>query len=276
MRFVMKNIIKSLGIVFFVVLFMGSAGCVKQVQTAISGDSIPEAASPVSVPSETIAPPGGISENTMPAPAPVTVTPTPLPRFRVDDVDPYPYITPDPYRLPYRDFSNLTGNVSENKGRTPQFSRTVVLRSNATAFQVNVTRGPFVIDLTFKPLFEIPDQTGDTGSSYPSKDKEDSEETSDSGGSSGGLSGSKSFVYSNAEVLFINTHTNETVAAEGYGGIYSSGTEKTVRIYKEGPYIIVLTGNFIDVNIAITTSSLELPATPAPYSNTQYTEEGDW
>jgi len=267
---------KNLGIVFLVVLLLGSAGCVKQVQTAISGDSGPEATSPLSGPSVPIAPSEGISDSTIPAPAPTIVTPTPLPHFRVEEVDPYPYITPDPYRLPYRDFSNRTGNVSDKSGRRPQFSRTFVLRSNATALQVNVTKGPLIIDLVFSPLFDIPDQTGDTGSSYPSEDEEDSEETSQGEDSSGGLSGSKSFVYSNAEVLVINTHTNETSATEGYGGIYSSDKTKTLKIYKEGPYTITLTGNFIDVLIAITTSSQELPATAAPRSNIQYADEEDW
>lgn len=275
MKINMKKTITGLGLIFLVILFIASAGCIKQVQAVISGDSGSEEAPYESLSTVTAVPTYSISGNVMSTLTPTTVTPTPVPHFRVDEVDPYPYITSDPYRLPYRDFSNRAGNVSDKSGRIPQFSRTFVLRSNATALQVNVTNGPFIIDLVFSPLFDIPDQTGDTGSSYPSDDEEDTEETSQGGDSSGGLSGSKSFVYSNAEILVINTHTNETVA-DGYGGIYSSDKTKILKIYKEGPYTITLTGNFIDVLIAITTSSQELPATPVPHSNAYYAEEEEW
>jgi len=274
MKINMKKTITGLGLVFLIILFIASAGCIKQVQGVFNGDSGSETGSTMPVSTETNIPSESISDNTMPTLTPTTVTPTPLPFFRVDEVDPYPYITPDPYRLPYRNFSNQTGNATDRSVKIPQFSRTIILRSNATAFWVNVTKGPFVIDLTFSPLFDIPDQTGDTGSSYPSDDDEDSEESS--GESSGKLSGSKSYVYSNAEILVINAYTNETTAAEGYGGIYSSDIEKTIKIYKESPYIVALKGNFIDVDIKITTSSPELPATLAPDTNTPYMEEEDW
>jgi hypothetical protein len=275
MKIRIKSICIHIGILFLILICVSSAGCIKQVQGAFGGDTGLQTTSPVPGPAEISPPSEVIADKGNFTITPTVVTPTPLPVFHVDEVNPQPYITPDPYRLPYRDFSNRTGNASDTSVRIPQFTRNLVLRSNSTAFRVNVIQAPFIIDLTFSPLFDNPDQTGDSGSSYPSDDEESSDESSDGG--SGELSGEKSFVYSNAEIIIINTFTNETVATEGYGGIYSSDTEKTIRIYQEGPYIVALTGNFIDVNLKITTSSPELPATPVPYSYaTSPEEEENW
>ena len=274
----LNTTLKKTGIIFLLLLLVLSSGCIK----SLLADKGEDKGSP------TLPPEPGVnrsSSGNIPITASITVSPhavvtTPPDYIEVAGVDPRPYVTSDPYAIPYRDHGNWSNEEPARISRIPQFTKTVILRSNATAFQVNVTRGPLVIDLTYSPLFSNPDQTKQKSDDSDSNDDSGSTENiaitdgrdnfDDSWSRSGYISNSavatNSFVSSNAEVSVLNEISNGTVAQEGYGGIYSTDLHKQITIYREGPYIITLTGNFIDVNIAITTGSAREVVTPAPTS----------
>ncbi len=151
--------------------------------------------------------------------------------LEVKNLDPGPYVTQDPYRLPYRNLHNHTTTHPGRVVRVSQFSQKVVLRSSTTVFHVNVTQGPLIVDLKFDPIFSDPDQTDMAV-------------------------GIASFIHPNAEVsIYDDKAHGEPIARDGYGGIYSDNLEKRVTVYREGPHIITLSGNFVDVEVFITTGS---------------------
>jgi hypothetical protein len=258
--------------VLIIILFsVAATGCVKTAQNLLDKDT-------QSLPDEmTVSAPPGTPAGTMPADdAQVSMaiaTITPQPTLGVNEIDPNPYITPDPYRLPYRNVDNLTSDPAIQRVWIPGFTKKVVLHSNSTAFHVDAPEGPLIIDLTFAPQYEKPDQTNDQGSSYPSDDEEEEEEEEDSGGEP--LSGSYGFVYSQAEVTVIDSGTNATVAQEGYGGIYSSNKKKQIVIYRDGSFVVALKGDFIDVTLKIANGPGIIPVTSTPVPATGYEESED-
>jgi hypothetical protein len=90
--------------------------------------------------------------------------------------------------------------------------------------------------------------------------------------------GPASFVYTCAEAVVIDTASNGTVAQEGYGCTYGSTAKKTLKVYKEGSFIIVLSGQFMDVTMKITTGSAPLKATPTstPVSGSPAGRRGEY
>jgi hypothetical protein len=254
------------GIIFLILMFVSSTGCIKHFQNNNSGETERFSLSPGSAPIDTQSPSGDVPRSDPPSVTPSSAITTPPGYIEVDDVDPNLYVTPDPYKLPYRNLSNSTSGEPFRVPRIPQFTRSFTLRSNTTAIRVNVTQAPLIIDLTFSPFFENPDQTGDTSRSYPSDDEEESDsDEGDSEGASRDLSGSYAFVYPYAEISVIDTLTNETVAKEGYGGIYSSGTKKSITLYRGGSFIVTLTGDFVETDMTITTGSAAVKTTvPTP------------
>jgi len=227
-----KETVFRIGAFLVLAMFILSTGCIKYVPvvggggeggTHLPGSGTAQAST---ISTETSQPSLGVSPS-------VTVT-TPSPdSFEVDQVDPSPYITPDPYKIPYHKPSNWTLTVDPDSVlRIPQFTKNIVLISNATAFRLNVTKGPLYINLTFNPLFSSPDNTN--------------------------AQGTNSFVYSDAEVVVIDGSSGVVVTKDGYGGIYSSDAQKTITVYQEGPFIITLSGDFIEVNMAISTGSAQI------------------
>jgi len=206
----------------------------------------------------TLSPSGNDSLSKSPAISPPVVVTTPPGYIEVDEVDPEPYVTPDPYKLPYRDHGNWTTGEPDRIPRIPQFTKSYFLRSNSTAVRVNVTKGPLVIDLTFRPQWTDPDHTG-IGSTVD-------EEGNVTPGTS-----VNSFVYSTAVVTVYSEGSRAIVEQDGYGKEFSVDTEKKITLYHEGSYVITLTGNFIDVNMAIITGSALEPVTTGPTS-----ENNDW
>lgn len=252
-----------IGLIVLLVFLVASAGCIRTVQSAVSGGG-----APAETPLPGAATAGPVTWDLVPADAPDdgSLAPAePGPEFEADVVSPDPYITPDPYRLPYRDLQNRSESdlwVPYTVKRIPQFSKTFVLRSNSTAIRVNVTRGPLEIHLNFDPQFTDPDHSK-IGRVETGGDEENSE-----------VSGVQmsSFVYSNAEVNVINAESNGMVTRDGYNGIYSSDTKKVITIYREGPYVITLSGNFIDVGVKIFTGTAP-QVTPEPTPAPEY---DDW
>ena len=237
-------------VLFLVLIFILSAGCIKYLPHNSSGDTTLQTLpgdTPVPTPEPTVIntplPSDSLPSQQPPANVTSLVPATTLETISVKEVNPDPYITPDPYRLAYRNLSNryTDSNLVPNDlaPRIPQFTRNIVLRSNSTAFQVNVTKGPLIIDMKYSPLFANPDKTS--------------------------LEGTNSFVYSNAEVTVFSNGL--PVARDGYNGVYSIETEKKITIYSTGSYVITITGNFIDVTMAIITGSAPEPATPVPTVN---------
>ena len=272
----------SIGIILLLLVLVSSAGCIKQFQNytgAINGTSSESSEFTVIDPiSSQVGNPPGNSKGSSPS---VAVT-TPPGYIEVDEINPDPYVTFDPYRLPYRDLRNRSSDEPLRVVRIPQFMKKIVLRSNSTAFSVTVPQAPLVIDLTFSPLFESPDLTGpgltvDTSRKYPPHKGEGGSGEDDEDEEHRVLSGAFAFVYPQAEISIIDAITNETVAREGYGGIYSSDKNKKITLYHDGSFIVTLKGDFIDTTMVITTGSAAVKTTaptPTPVSEDEWEE--DW
>jgi len=236
-----NTVAKCLGIVILLAMVVLSSGCINSVQAMVSGsetdgglpyeDEYPSGMSLVPGPDA----PAGVAAVMTPAPSPAQT-------LAVDVVSPDPYVTTDPYRLPYRDHGNWSTVDAVRIKKIPQYSKSFVLRSNATAVRVNAPKAPLVIDLTFSPQWDNPDQTS-------------------------GASGS--FVYSKALVTVHMENSTAIVEQEGYGSGYSTDKEKKITLYREGIFVITLSGDFIDVKMEITTGDgatkpLAIPASLTP------------
>jgi hypothetical protein len=126
--------------------------------------------------------------------------------------------------------------------RYAEFSRTYVLRGNATGLVVNATvlEGPLWIAFDVKPLYDCLENVescrGDNAKTI-------------------------SRPYFTLTVR--DNRTREIVAEDGYGQEYSSQkTNRTIKIYGEGQYHLTLTGNSVDVTLAVATGA----APPVPNS----------
>lgn len=268
----------SIGIIILLLVLVSSAGCIKQFQNYTGGiNGTPSESSEFTVIDPVSSQEGNPPGNSMGGSPSVAVT-TPPGYIEVDEINPDPYVTSDPYRLPYRDLRNLSSSEPLRVVRIPQFMKKIVLRSNSTAFSVTVPQAPLVIDLTFSPLFESPDLTGpgltvDTSRKYPPH-KGEGESGEEEEEEHRVLSGAFAFVYPQAEITVIDDITNETVAREGYGGIYSSDKNKKITLYHDGSYIVTLKGDFIDTDLKITTGSAVVRTPVVTPTNT--ISEDEW
>ncbi|NMB78858.1 MAG: hypothetical protein GYA23_07155 [Methanomicrobiales archaeon] len=221
-------------VLLLLLLSLASAGCVRSAQKMLDGDE------PAAIYSST----GDLSDpKTSFAGAPVSpsqLSPAGTNPHTADSglaaevVSAYPYVTPDPYRLPYRDHGNWSTTEPVRVPKTPQFTRSFKLRSNSTAVKINVTQAPLIIGLAFTPQWTDPDHTA--------------------------TDGVNSFVYSKAVVSVYHDGSGAAIARDGFGNGYSSDLEKTIRIYREGTYVITLTGDFIDVTMSVTTGTAASPS----------------
>jgi hypothetical protein len=116
-----------------------------------------------------------------------------------------------------------------------EFTRTYVLRGNATGLVINATtmKGPLWIHFDVKPLYDCLEKPescrGEPGQSI-------------------------SRPYFTLTVR--DNQTREIVAEDGYGGVFSSQKEnRTIKIYKEGQYHLTLTGNSINVTLSVATGA---------------------
>jgi hypothetical protein len=259
----MKNMnahIVRIGIIFLLLIFVSSSGCVKNILNNTSGKTETQLVSPAPTAIDTPSSSGTVLPGKSPATPPIVVVTTPPGYIEVDQVDPGPYVTPDPYKLPYRDHGTWSTGEPDRATRIPQFTKSYVLRTDPTAIRVNVTEAPLVIDLTFRPRWADPDHTG-TGS------------TANEDGSVTTGTSVNSFVYSTAVVTVYSENSHAIVEQDGYGKEFSVDLEKKITLYQEGSYIITLTGDFMDVNMAIITGSALTPVIAAPTSGTNDWEE---
>ncbi|NMB78077.1 MAG: hypothetical protein GYA23_03160 [Methanomicrobiales archaeon] len=232
--------------VFFILVLVSSAGCIKVLQSGISGEKESQHVPP-EFPFEASA---QYEPDALPYPAEATtpVASQPDSTLQVDELSPKPYTTRDPYGLPYREHGNWSTREPARVARIPQFTKTVTLDGNTTVFRVNVTDGPLVVDLAFNPKFKNPDNT-DAGNVCNDEDGVCEDEEKRYGVFV------NSFTYSKAEVAVRDGRSNGTVAKEGYGGIYSTDLKKQITIYNEGPFIIILSGDKVEITMTITTGT---------------------
>jgi hypothetical protein len=179
-----------------------------------------------------------------------TSEPSPTVTFVVEEVSAIPYVTQNPYLLPYRDHGNWSTVEALRIEKIPQYSKSFVLRSNVTAVRVLVPQAPLVIDLTFNPCWSNPDQT--TGASG-------------------------SFVHSKALVTVHKENSSAILEQEGYGSEYSTDKEKRITLYREGTFIITLSGDFMDVKMEVTSGAgADKPLVTVPVTNPFDGEDEYW
>ncbi|MDP3564310.1 MAG: hypothetical protein Q8R70_07440 [Methanoregula sp.] len=246
----MNMVFATIGIFLLVILLISTAGCVNKILPKEGGVQEMSGALIGLNPLNTSAPSlNPSSHGSLPVATPVGV-PAPILTVSVNEVSPEPYITTDPYRLPYRDHGNWSTGEPIRVPKIPQFTKSYVLRSNSTAVRVNVTQAPLVIDLTFNPQWENPDHSR--------------------------ISGSSSFVYSTALVTVHPEGSQAIVEQNGYGKEYSTDKEKKITLYRVGTYIITLSGDFINVNLAITTGSAEEKRSVSHSGSATLPPEEEW
>lgn len=100
---------------------------------------------------------------------------------------------------------------------TAIFAGTYVLNHSAVGLKVNADAAPFFI--TFRVTPRSPDPV----------------------------------VRSSLTVTVRDAETLELVADEGYNGLYSSDTEKTILLYRPGPYVVTLDGRYVSVAVRMGT-----------------------
>lgn len=233
-------------LIVLVILAAGTSGCLKIIQqqsgAGIATGSTNVSSGPVS-PTISVSPtpgyppfmnrPGYSSAPTTTRQTPASVAPA-SPGLLTDAL---PEMTPNPYPVQHAMQINETPLTSHYM-RYGEAKRTYILRGNSTGLVVNATvlKGPLWISFTIKPLYDcIKDPDSCRGKKLNSESPQ-----------------SISLPYFTLTVR--NNQTREIVAEDGYGGIYSSQKDnRTIMIYREGLYHLTLTGNSVDVTLAVAT-----------------------
>lgn len=152
-----------------------------------------------------------------------------------------PELTPDPYPGQHATQINASDG-SLRHVRLAEFRQTYILRGNSTGLVVNATtlKGPLWIWFEVKPLYNCIENP-DSCRGKTEKDKSVNPQ-------------SISLPYLTITVR--DNQTREIVAEDGYGRIYSSQTtNRTIKIYREGRYHLTLTGDSVDVTLAVATGA---------------------
>lgn len=235
-------------LVFLVLLSVSFCGCIKLMQQATennhtqTADALNRDTVKNVVTGDPITP--GQTDPILQQTVSVTV---PTPDF-VSDAS--PILPPDPYPVQHAMRINET-LLTNRYARYIEFSRTYVLRGNSTGLFVNasVLERPLWISFTVNPLYDCLDNPescrGEPGTSI-----------------------SRPFF----TLTVRDNQTHEIVAEDGYGREYSSAKDsRTIFIYREGRYHLTLTGNSVDVTLAVATGATPAmpvtqpsPAGPAP------------
>jgi hypothetical protein len=229
-----------------VVLAVMASGCIKLVQqsTGSAGNPVPDVQSQNPVVTPVPADPAAL----------VLPTGSPVPATMVQPVashivaDAAPILPPDIY--PVQHAVQINESPWSNRHvRSADFSRTYVLRGNATGLVVNATalEGPLWIGFDIEPLYDCLEQ--------PESCRGEAARTI-------------SRPYFRLTVR--DNETGEIVAEDGYGQEFSSQkTNRTIKIYEEGRYHLTLTGNSVDVSLAVATGTAPIvSATQATPANT--------
>jgi hypothetical protein len=217
----------SIGIIVLILLFVLSAGCIKQVEQTlnISDNASPLARLPL---------PG--STNTGSAvPAEVQASGTPAGPSTVTSADP---IYPEDWFQTYRNLSGKEGrNIPlpvENdwSSRIPIYTLDFSPIYCATAIEVNVTQGPLVIIFKATPNFDNPQISfaDVTVRALPSKE-----------------------IVANERIDHYLQPLDTANTTMGGPTEYGAPDEKQIVVYKDGLYHITVDGNQIAVDISVYT-----------------------
>jgi hypothetical protein len=234
-----KKTVILLILIFVIFLTVISSGCIKLMQQSTGNASIqrPEVLHSDPVNAVATADPGSTSQR-VPSPKP---TPSVISTTSSLFSDAEPILPPDPYPIQHATQINETP-LTNRHVRYAELSRTYVLRGNSTGLVVNATvlEGPLWICFDVEPLYDCLENVESCR---------------------GGVTKTISRPYFTLTVR--NNRTREIVAEDGYGGEYSSQkTNRTIKIYEEGQYHLTLTGNSVDVTLAVATGA----APPVPNS----------
>jgi hypothetical protein len=145
-----------------------------------------------------------------------------------------PELPPDPYPVQYAMKINTSAEPLHHV-RVAEFKRTYVLRGNSTGLIVNATvlKGPLWIYFDVEPLYDCLDDVASCRGDE-----------------------AKTISRPYFTLTVRNNQTREIVAEDGYGREYSSQKgNRTIKIYEEGWYHLTLTGNSVDVTLAVATGA---------------------
>jgi len=145
-----------------------------------------------------------------------------------------PELPPDPYPVQHAIQAHISPEPL-HRVRIAEFRQTYVLRGNSTGLVVNATalKGPLWIYFDVEPLYDCIENA----ESCRGDEK-------------------KTISRPYFTLTVRDNRTRETIAEDGYGGIYSSQkTNRTIQIYREGWYHLTLSGNSVDVTLAIATGA---------------------
>ena len=217
-------------------------GCLKIMKQTTAGQDL-NGLSPGLSQNQSVSLATGSTRTTPPPPLPIhdqgmkTVTPaTIIPAQSSPDLvtSALPEQTPDPYPIQHAVQINASAEPLRHV-RLAEFRQTYVLRGNSTGIVVNATKldGPLWIWFDVNPLYDCigdPDSCrGKTGKSI-------------------------SLPYFTITVR--DNQTREIVAEDGYGRIYSSqSANRTIKVYREGRYHLTLTGDSVDITLAVATGA---------------------
>ena len=81
-----------------------------------------------------------------------------------------------------------------------------------------------------------------------------------------------SFVYSNGLIEVHPAGSHAVIEREGYGKEFSNDEKKRITLYREGSFVIVLSGDFIDIDMTVSTGE----AAEKPVVSVQNTLDEDW
>lgn len=235
-------------LIFLVFISAGSCGCIKIMQQSVESNDIQTTEVLHTSPVRSIAPEPSINavqKSLLSNPTlPVTATTPGL------VTEAAPILPPDPYPLLHGTQINETSQTNRHL-RYAEFTRTYVLRGNATGLVVNATalKEPLWIWFDVKPLYDC---------------LEDPESCR------GELAKPVNRPYFTLTVR--DNQTRAIIAEDGYGREFSSQKDnRTVKIYGEGRYHLTLTGNSVDVTLSVATGAAPpvqdiqfLSASPAP------------
>jgi hypothetical protein len=196
--------------------------------------------------------PDGVSQNHTASPAAVSIHPGIPSTIQIHDQgmsssspdlisSALPELTPDPYPVQHATQINAS-NEPLRHVRLAEFQQTYVLRGNSTGLVVNATtlKGPLWIWFEVKPLYDCIE---DPQSCRGKTEKDTS-------------ANPRSISLPYLTITVRDNQTREIVAEDGYGRIYSSQTtNRTIQIYREGRYHLTLTGDSVDVILAVATGA---------------------
>lgn len=228
-----RNVRRRYRVVFLILLILAvtlSSGCLKIMQQSGSGANPGSSA----LVQDTLKKSDSPHPQKNVSPSQLTITKPTSPDLVMSAL---PELTPDPYPIQHAMQINASAEPLRHM-RLAEFKQTYVLRGNSTGLIINATKleGPLWIYFEVKPLYdciENPDSCrGETGKSI------------------------------SRPYLTITVRDNQTraiIAEDGYGREFSSQKEnRTIKIYGEGRYHLTLTGDSVDVTLAVATGAIPL------------------